>query len=249
MCLTALSWQPNDAVPLRVVANRDEFRDRPTETMHWWPQENILAGKDLKAGGTWLGFNKNGRFALLTNIRPGYVGVDRPLSRGELVTDYLKNDGSIEDYHRMIRRKIDDYSGFNLILGNQNGCFWFSSIQPQGRWLSPGVHALSNASLNTPWPKTMLAIEQMKSHLRTKEPHLENHDILSSQATSNPKTLPDTGVPLEWEIKLSAQTIVGEEYGTRSRTHFTQTRDGQFDVVEQQIDSEGAIVTRQTFSF
>jgi len=163
MCLAVFSWQPGSAVPLNLVANRDEFRQRPTQAMHWWPDRTLLAGKDLQAGGTWLGFNRRGYFALLTNIRPGFIGASSAFSRGDLVRDFLQGCASIEAYHRAILPRLNDYGGFNLVLGDARRLFYFSSIHPSGQWLAPGIHGLSNDSLNTPWPKTVLAKQQMRA--------------------------------------------------------------------------------------
>jgi len=239
MCLAVLSWQPGHDTPLQVVANRDEFRNRASQSMHWWQDLNILAGKDLEAGGTWLGFNKRGQFALLTNIRPGFVGVTKSLSRGELITDFLTANSTIEEFHNRISSKISQYSGFNLIIGNSEKLFWFSSTHPEGKWLEPGVHGLSNDSLNTPWPKTSLAITQMKKHAATMDKSLTDHPILSSLQRAQLNELPSTGVPIEWEHMLSAQTIIGEAYGTLCRTHFSMDKLGHFRVAEQQINSSG----------
>jgi uncharacterized protein with NRDE domain len=239
MCLAVIDWDPTSKYPVKVVANRDEFRKRPALPMHWWDDAPILAGKDLEAGGSWLGFNQYGQFALLTNIRPGYVGKKGQLSRGDLVVNFLKSKQSISDFHQSMLSTIDQYGGFNLLLGNAEEVFWFSSTQTEGQWLSPGIHALSNDSLNTPWPKTTLAVEQMKQERGKLEHSLNEHGILSSQHQVEDKSLPTTGVPVEWERMLSAQTILGSEYGTRCRTHFILDRHQKIKVVEEQIDVNG----------
>ena len=248
MCLAVFSWQPGSAVPLRLVANRDEFRQRPTQAMHLWPDQDLLAGKDLQAGGTWLGFNRRGAFALLTNIRPGFIGLSSALSRGDLVRKFLQGSDSIEAYHRGIQARLNDYGGFNLVLGDGQRLFYFSSVHPGGQWLAPGIHGLSNDSLNTPWPKTELAKQQMRAWRETSLPAVANQTILTATATADRDQLPSTGIPLDWEQTLSAQTIVGDDYGTRCRTLARQLRSGAFEVIEHQLDAQGQIIASAEFN-
>ena len=248
MCLAVFSWQPGSATPLNLVANRDEFRQRPTQAMHWWPDRTLLAGKDLQAGGTWLGFNRRGYFALLTNIRPGFIGASSAFSRGDLVRDFLQGSASIEAYHRAILPRLNDYGGFNLVLGDARRLFYFSSIHPSGQWLAPGIHGLSNDSLNTPWPKTVLAKQQMRAWGDTRLQSADRQTILTSTAIAEQQALPSTGVPLDWEQTLSAQTIVGADYGTRCRTQARQLRSGAVEVVEHQLDGHGQILTSARFN-
>lgn len=248
MCLAVIAWYPNTDIPLTVVANRDEFRARPTQAMHWWPEE-ILAGKDLQAGGTWLGFNKRQRFALLTNIRPGYIGVTRPKSRGDLVTQFLTTDLGIAEFQKQVVSTIDQYAGFNLILGDGEQLFWFSSDVPEGKPLTPGIYGLSNDSLNTHWPKVSLAKQQLEQQLALVQNTLTDHSVLQSTCVAKPELLPETGLSPEWEAMLSAQCIAGEQYGTRCRSHFTQTKQGEFWVCEQQVNQQGVITDSMQWRF
>ncbi len=250
MCLAVIEWSPTSTTPLKIIANRDEFRNRPSDAMHWWFGDELLAGKDLQAGGTWLGFNRNKDFALLTNIRPGFVGVQRPRSRGQLVSEFLTGDFSIEHYHQRVIAELDSYGGFNLVLFSQQRLFWFSSHCPQGQWLTPGIHALSNDSLNTPWPKVELAKQQMKDQsAKISTNQLTGHSVLHSTAQASQQSLPSTGVPLEWEKILSAQTIIGSEYGTRCRTNIVIDEHTTVRVVEEQINEHGTISSSQYFEF
>ncbi|TCS40102.1 NRDE family protein [Reinekea marinisedimentorum] len=240
MCLAVIAWQPNTSAPLTVVANRDEFRQRPTAPMHWWADADILAGKDLQAGGTWLGFNRSGLFALLTNIRPGFVGHQAAKSRGNLIRKFLLENQPIEHFHQSLMLDIELYGGFNLLLGDMERLFWFSSTMPEGQWLEPGVYGLSNDSLDTPWPKTELAKEQMRRFLASQSAPLLHSDILTSSAPADEGRLPQTGVPLEWERLISAQTITNEQYGTRCRTYI-QSQNGLFNITEQQLTDGGEV--------
>ncbi|MDN3650186.1 NRDE family protein [Reinekea marina] len=248
MCLAVFSWQPQSQYPLTVVANRDEFRARPTQAMHWWSNE-ILAGKDLQAGGTWLGLNRQNKFALLTNIRPGYIGMKRELSRGELVTKFLSSECSIETFHESITPKINDYAGFNLLLCDGKRLFWFSSTNPSGRFLNPGIYGLSNDALDTPWPKLNEAKQQLHDQLPKVQNTLTAHSVLCSTEPAPKEQLPNTGVPIEWEAKLSSQCILGEEYGTRCRSHIVQDATGLTRVCEQQIDLNGNITHTNQWAF
>lgn len=248
MCLAVIEWQPGQPYPLKIVANRDEFRHRPTLPMHNWEQPSLLAGKDLEAGGTWLGISTQLKFALLTNIRPGYVGVKGRRSRGELVTDFLTSQESVEQFHQRLKPNLPEYGGFNLIVGDAEGLFWFSSTQADGQWLSPGIHALSNDALNTPWPKVTLAKEQMRQQGQRLCDNLTDHGILQSTNQAADQELPETGVPLAWERQLSAQTILGKDYGTLSRTHLV-LNDQTCRLAEQQINELGEVVETREFQW
>ena len=248
MCLVVLRWQPNSDYPLLLVANRDEFRERPAEPMHWWASQerSILAGKDLKAGGTWLAFNDSGHFALLTNIRPGYVGTQGKLSRGELPLAFTRQRISIEAFHQSLVPNLADYGGFNLLLGDGQRLFWFSSDHPEGQWLQPGIHSLSNHDLDTNWPKTVLAEQQMQRHASQLEQELDA-PILTDTREAAPENLPATGVAQEVERMLSAQTILADHYGTRCRTLVRQRHDGLLSVREVQLGMQGQATLDQLF--
>ena len=259
MCLMVLNWRPDADWPLLLVANRDEFRDRPAKAMHWWPGTesqdtknpgDLLAGKDLKAGGTWLALGQSGHFALLTNIRPGYVGKTAQLSRGEIPLNFLRSGRSIEGFHQELQKDIVAYGGFNLILGDGNRLFWFSSDYPEGHWLPPGIHTLSNDALNTPWPKTQTAKQQMEKQTDAFEQGEPGDlEILTDRHPAPDDSLPTTGIPLEWERQLSAQTITGERYGTRCRTWVRMDRKGFIGVKEVQLNEQGEPVEHRDFSW
>lgn len=251
MCLVALHWDPQAEVPLVLVANRDEFRARPTEAMHWWTDESIpmLAGRDLQAGGTWFAIDRNANFALITNIRPGYVGAAAGLSRGALPHQFLQSGGDIERFHSQLLPSIAKYGGFNLLLGNRDRLFWFSSDHPQGRWLDAGVHVLSNDALDTPWPKAELARQQIRAALPKLELGTVDVPVLTSTARFPESELPQTGVPPEWESLLSAQTILGEKYGTRSRTWLRLYQQRGVSVTEAQYSSSGEQLSIQQFNW
>ncbi|WP_108124746.1 NRDE family protein [Saccharospirillum mangrovi] len=256
MCLMVLNWRPEAAVPLLVVANRDEFRGRPTEPMHWWPAEaqrpTLLAGRDQQAGGTWLAIGEGGDFALLTNIRPGYIGRNAERSRGELplrFIDTLAAGGTLDDFHHDVQTEITGYGGFNLVVGNRQRLLWFSSDHPAGHWLTPGIHAVSNDALDTPWPKTQAAIAQMTAQTDILERDFNAARVLTDQTPANDSALPSTGVPLDIERQLSAQTITGERYGTRCRTWLRVHQDDQINVQETQLNAAGEATASRQFDW
>ena len=253
MCLLAFNWRPNHSTPLILVANRDEFHERPAMPMHWWSgnQGNpfeLLAGKDLKAQGTWLGFNRSGRFAFLTNIRPGFIGVEGERSRGDIPLMFLNSNSSIQQIAQSLKENIDQFAGFNLIVGEPGALYWMSSNTPDLQPVKPGVHALSNDALDIPWPKVTLARQQMSDYGVQLETQLDGSGLLMDSKRASDIELPNTGIPIEWERLLSSQLIIGEEYGTRSRCLF-RLSNGQYDVVDQQLNKSGAVITEQRFSW
>ena len=153
MCLVVFAWRPENHQPLLLLANRDEVHARPSAALaQWGDQPRIYAGRDLEAGGTWLGIAPQGRFASLTNIRDTALPLGEQ-SRGALVSDYLAGQQSPQVYLQAVAAELAQYSGFNLLVGDRHSLWYLSSTQPRPIRLSPGVYALCNASLDTPWPK------------------------------------------------------------------------------------------------
>jgi uncharacterized protein with NRDE domain len=202
------------------VSNRDEFHKRPTAPSAFWDDyPQLLAGQDLEAGGTWMGVTRDGRFAALTNVRQLPSPYQGQVSRGNLVKDYLISDQSPEDYLNTISGA--EYDGFNLIVGHRTQCWYLGNrpLDTEPKQLQAGVYGLSNAQLNTPWPKTQQAIdilEQWIEHEPSNQPPL--YTLLHSQAKFEPLLLPKTGIGEAWEILLSSAFIVSPEYGTRACT-------------------------------
>ena len=152
MCLILVAWQAHPGYPLLVAANRDEFYARRTASADFWPESpQVLAGRDLEAGGTWLGITRQGRFAALTNYRDPSSHKPQAPSRGKLVADFLRGKDSIDAYLDTLDAIA--YNGFNLLLGDGKQLIAFSNITMQRHELAPGVYGLSNALLDTPWPK------------------------------------------------------------------------------------------------
>lgn len=239
MCLIAFALDALPGCPLLVAANRDEHFDRPTQPLHAWTLPNgtqVVAGRDLHAGGTWLGITPAGRVAMLTNVREAQLG-NAPQSRGELVTAWLQGAGAWEDFAHGI--EAARYSGFNLVLGDlaQHRWAWLSNRAGPGvadalalgeglvgRALGPGVYGLSNAALDTPWPKTLKLKQALASVVSASAEGLEDEwrqPLLASlldRRQAGVEQLPHTGAPRVWEQALSSPFVdYGERrYGTRS---------------------------------
>ena len=236
MCLIVFAWQVVPCAPLLAAANRDEYYSRPTEPAAPWPEHpHIFAGRDLQAGGTWMGVSQNGprgqRFGALTILRsPQQKRTDAP-SRGELVLEFLKQDITPEDYLAQLRPIADRYNGFNLLLGDKTSLIWFSNRgedDPRnGQLLPPGIYGLSNALLDVTWPKVVKTKAQFGSLICQRAPAEAYFEMLSDTTLAPDGRLPNTGVSLEFERILSAVRVDSEHYGTRSSTVVRLQREGE----------------------
>ncbi|WP_374338910.1 NRDE family protein [Leeia sp.] len=214
MCLIGLAWQQHPQWPLILLANRDEFRQRPTAEAQWWP-EGWLGGRDLQAGGSWLALGRDGRLAALTNVRN--VADYRPdaPSRGELVTAWLQGQLSSADYLAQLRLRARQYNGFNLLLFDGQQLLAYHSPSDQLQAWGAGTYAVSNAGLDTPWYKS-LGLQQGLSAVAQPEDEGALLSLLTDRQLAPDALLPDTGLGLARERTLSARFIEGEAYGTRS---------------------------------
>jgi len=222
MCLIALAWRAHPDFPLVVAANRDEWRDRPAVPAHWWDDHPaILAGRDLQAGGTWMGVTRARRFAAVTNFRDPSDRRSTALSRGALVTEFLRGEDPPEAYLARLAARASLYNGFNLLVGDAGSLFYFGSREGEVRAVEPGVHALSNHLLDEPWPKVRRARAGMREALGDDEALF----TLLSDATPAPdESLPATGVGIARERQLSPILITGADYGTRASTVLRASR-------------------------
>lgn len=255
MCLLALAWHAHPRYPLIFAGNRDEFRARPADAAHWWTDNpDILAGRDLEAGGTWLGLRRDGRFAVVTNFREPDRRPAGMRSRGELVSEFLASEAPAEMYFRQLGDRRDRYAGFNLLfgdaLGSANDFYYFSNRDDTGFFIRPGIHALSNHLLDTPWPKVRRLRECFIPETKRHDPDPERFmEFLDDRAPAPAGDLPDTGLSPEWEARLSAPHVTGREYGTRASTVVMVGTNGHCLFVERRFDADDVVCgeTREHF--
>lgn len=221
MCIILFAYQTHPRYRLILAANRDEYYARPTERAAFWEDASeILAGRDLERGGTWLGVTKGGRFAAVTNFRdPTAIVKDAP-SRGHLVSDFLRGTDAPASYLSNIAATSSGYNGFNLLAGDARGLCYHSNREAGVRELDAGVYGLSNHLLDTPWPKVEKG-KRTLSEIVHESAEVSREDlfkILADDARADDTRLPQTGVSLEYERALSPVFIKTPVYGTRSST-------------------------------
>ncbi len=243
MCLILFGIETNPEFPLILAANRDEFYNRPTQPMEFWPDRpDILAGKDLQAGGTWMGISKQGRFAALTNYRDLSNLKSNAPSRGDLILKVLEYQGSVPDALKLLDKTATDYNGFNLLAGETGQVaqtFCYSNQDRMITHVQPGIHGLSNHLLDTPWPKVANGKNQLKSIIETAPENNEAlFNLLTDTSRPEDSQLPDTGIGLEWERLLSPLFIQSPSYGTRSSTLMQINRAGEIQVLERTFGGE-----------
>jgi len=241
MCLILLALDSHPDYSLVVAANRDEFYDRPTTAAAFWSDSpEVLGGRDLKAGGTWLGIDRSGRFAAVTNFRQGERESVAPRSRGHLVSDYLTTAIEAWAHVAQVQRDAALYNGFNLILGDARELFYYSNREGSPRRLGPGIYGLSNHLLDTPWPKVTSGRNALSALLgRGSELIPDLLTLLSDRSLASDDSLPETGVSLAWERLLSAAFISSDSYGTRSSTVLLVGRDRGVVLVERSFGPNG----------
>ncbi len=221
MCLILCAYEYHPRYPLVIVANRDEFYERPTTPAEYWEDyPDVLAGRDLEQMGTWLGIDRKGRYATVTNYRDPSLKKEGVNSRGRLVADYLCKKKEPYDYLVDVSKARYEYNGYNLLAGDNKSLYYYSNVEDDLKKVSPGVHGLSNHFLNTPWPKVEKGRQALKRHLASAKAGdpFELLAIMLDDTEAEEYLLPRTGVSLEWERRLSSIFIRGESYGTRSTT-------------------------------
>ena len=272
MCLLVVAWRAHPRYRLVVAANRDEFHERPTAPMTKWPAPNdILAGRDLRANGTWLALDRHRRFGVVTNFRDLQKPQPEAPSRGALIPSYLGGEASAGDFLAELERRAEAYAGFNLLLADE-GSFWYASnrVDPSSsndseadpgaastqwaaptrrvdgafrRSLSPGVYGLSNQFLDTPWPKLRRVRRRFEAWLG--EPDASSEALFSMledrTTVDTDEDLPRTGLSAEWERILSAPFVLHPDYGTRCSTLLLLEPSGAFVLIERRFDAQGAL--------
>lgn len=250
MCLILFSYQVSKQTPFVVAANRDEFFHRATQPAGFWPESpDLLAGKDLVAGGTWMGITQTGRFAALTNVRRP-SGDQYQSSRGALVSGFLQDSTSPETYLQALPAQADHYAGFNLLVGDPDS-LWFYSNRFEGgpRPLKPGIYGLSNGDLDSDWPKVRRGKSALEQATADKPDVETMFALLADRQQAEDEELPDTGVGLALERMLSPRFIQSPSYGTRASTVVTVDNRHSVDFIERSFDNQGALSGEQVFQF
>lgn len=240
MCLLLFSVDPSPETRLVVAANRDEFWARPAAPLGWWDDApQVLAGRDLEAGGTWMGVTPSGRWAALTNVRDPASPRRAERSRGALVADFLRGAASAAAYATSVHADRDRYEGFNLVLADPEAVWVVSTRTEHPTELGPGVYGLSNDRLDVPWPK----VERGRAAFRAAVEAGAGIDallaLLDDRHQPPDAALPDTGVGIEWERRLAPMRIVTPDYGTRVSTALVVGRDGRIEAAERTWAADG----------
>lgn len=242
MCLIGIAWKAHPKLPLVIAANRDEFHNRPSAAAAAWADHpQVFGGRDLSQKGSWLAVSTAGKLAAITNVRRMVPPDPGSPSRGKLVADFLTGSASAADYAKTMADDAPMYAGFNLTLYDGNELL-FVTNSPEYRVeaMAPGIHTVSNASLDTPWPKAKklhLALDAWcQSGWETPTPLFK---ALGDRVPAADADLPKTGIGTSMEKMLSAAFIVSPHYGTRCSTIVTQGR-GMFDFMEHRFEASGA---------
>jgi uncharacterized protein with NRDE domain len=241
MCLILFAWRQHAEYPLIVIANRDEYYARPSRDAHWWDDADIFGGRDLEAGGTWLGVDRRGRFAAVTNVRePGSMQAGKR-TRGELTRDFLAGADDAETYLRRLHPRSQDYAGFNLLLGDAQALWFYSNREQVIHGIEAGVHGISNGRFDEPWPKLKSGRDELAAALGGAIEHERLLEILTDHRIAEDHELPSTGVALDIERLLSSRFIRSPGYGTRACSVVTFDRAQGVEFSEQNYtDAEHA---------
>ncbi len=251
MCLLLISYNTHPEYPLIIAANRDEFYKRPTENAHFWNEyPDLLAGKDLEGGGTWLGITKKGRFSAITNYRDmKSIKSDAP-TRGKLVTDFLQSELSPLKYGHSLLNKAETYNGYNLLFSDSESFYYFSNQTKELKQLSPGIYGLSNHLLDTPWPKVIRSKKAFSySASKDKISTDDLFEILSDDRVAPDNQLPETGLDLELERAVSPIFIKSDRYGTRSSTVLLVNNLNEVLFIERSLDTKNDLWNESRFEF
>ncbi|PKN54290.1 MAG: hypothetical protein CVU56_27355 [Deltaproteobacteria bacterium HGW-Deltaproteobacteria-14] len=245
MCLIGIAFHAHPGVPLLIAANRDELHDRRAAAAAFWDDApEVLAGRDLVGGGTWLGVTRGGRVAALTNYRaPEYMQASGGPSRGLLVRDFLIGDGDAVAFAARLRAERGRYPGYNLVFGGVDGLWVYASHVDTLTAVTPGVHGLSNHLFDTPWPKVRRVKAALEHAIAGEDIDFGSlHEALGDRWPAPDADLPDTGVGLDLERRLSPPFIEGERYGTRAATVVAVDVAGQIVFDEARFAPHGSFI-------
>ena len=252
MCLISLSWRAHPRYELVLAANRDEFHDRPTAAAGWWADApGVFGGRDLSQGGGWLAASRQRRLAAVTNVRRMVQPDANAPSRGALVADFMRGTQSAAEFAKRLRGRAEAYAGFNLLLYDGNALIYATNHDGYcSEKLEPGIHAVSNAALDTPWPKLVRLRQRMQRwHEQPAPSPDELFSALADAEVAADAALPDTGVGLELERLLSPAFIRGPQYGTRASSVLLLAADGELQFNERRFGPNGSALgeTREDF--
>lgn len=244
MCIYALVYKTVKNYPLILAGNRDEFYERQTMPLHWWKEHpSVLGGIDLREGGSWLGVNHKGDYAVVTNYRSPSMIKEMPVSRGLLVKNFLTGNLSCHDYISEISQNDTLYNGYNLIIGNPGELRYYSNVTSHEQILEPGIYILSNHLLDTPWFKSLKVREEIQKLIG--EAHYDNLqvvvDIFRDKTKAPDHLLPDTGMGYELEKLLSPVFVESAHYGTRSTSVLAIHQSGNVTMVERSYNPDGEV--------
>ena len=241
MCLIAFGWNVHPRWRLVLAGNRDEFHARPSAPLARWSDAPIIGGRDLEAGGTWLGVTDAGRCCVVTNVRDPR-DPQRGVSRGMLATEYLGGSADAASHAQRLLHSAAAYRPFNLLTFDAREAFYLGNRpEPRAQSVMPGVHGLSNADFNTPWPKTRALMQRLQHWIDVggNDDFAPLFDALADERLAPDADLPDTGIGLERERWLSSAFICGEHYGTRASTVVAIAHDGSGVIMERRFGPNG----------
>jgi len=244
MCLVVLALQSHPRWRLLLVGNRDEFHARPTAPLQRWPApaQRVLAGRDLRSGGSWVGLDDAGRCTVVTNVRDPLASTSGA-SRGALVADYLAGAAPAWAFAEALARRADAYPPFNLLLADAEGAHYLGNHPPARQRLAPGVHGMSNGALDAPWPKTVRLRAAVADWIAAGDEALSPlWQALADETVADDARLPDTGVGLELERRLSPAFIRGHDYGTRASTIVAVDGAGRGWIHERRFGPDGVFL-------
>lgn len=244
MCLVALAWKSHPRWRLVLAGNRDEAHLRPTAALAEWPDSGLLAGRDLQSGGTWVGLGRDGRVAVVTNVRDGLPAPHSGPSRGDLPQGFLAGADAAATHAARLTESASRYAPFNLVLADAEDCRYIGNHPGvRQRAIAPGVHGVSNGDFDAAWPKTRLLCAAMDAWIAAGSDNLDALWIaLGNQHIAPDAELPDTHVGLELERMLSAAFIRGERYGTRASTIVLVGHDGRGRIHERRFGPQGVFL-------
>lgn len=251
MCLILFSWQQHPKYKLVLAANRDEFYQRPTLAAGFWPDDKqLMAGRDLTAGGTWIGMHRSGKFAALTNYRDPHNIDPAAISRGELTTNYLKNEMDPLSYLELLKRSEKKYNGFNLMVGDTDHLHYYNNVNHEIESLTTGSFGLSNGFFQENWPKLKKGRDLLEAKVTENDIEPDTlFDILEDRQRAEDQELPKTGIPIDWERALSSLFIETEEYGTRCSTLIYLDYDNNVRFIEKTHDVGGQTASLNEYEF